>query len=267
MPEDNIHSFVTGQTNDDEGFYVSNFIVGFAERGQMVTGETPDTNFVPVNPTPEKLIPSGDYTLQIRRGPSYGIIHYPPKFIPPPYRKLALSDSWDTNARFSDSISLVAPAGGDIPPGQTFTISDDVTTLRFQFVLQGTQVTSGDVAIGYSGLETASQIAGDMVTAINDEYSADDFKVCSSSNNPPQVDLFNAVSTSWPQSDIWDADPLDGIPATKVPGDRRSVEVQGEVLINADMVTDCPSGESRSCRARATREPTSRTRGRSPILP
>lgn len=79
MPGDifgNILSNQQAQNNDFEGFYIDDIIIGFAERGEMVTGaQTDQTGFfnVPQNPTfgaPTQLL-SGAYQLEIRRGTDY----------------------------------------------------------------------------------------------------------------------------------------------------------------------------------------------------
>ncbi len=69
-----------GQNNSFEGFYVDDIIIGYAERGEMVTQDdsvnTSPTSFytVPQNPAtgaPEEIL-VGDYQLEIRRGTEYG---------------------------------------------------------------------------------------------------------------------------------------------------------------------------------------------------
>ena len=288
---DRFHSNEAGQDNLHEGIYIDDIIVGFAEHGEMVTGQTAvDTTFVNVVPQPTKLIPAGDYTLQIRRGPSYGEIYYPPNFPPTQkYRVLALTNSWNANARMSDSISLVVPAASNIGSGQTFTISDPVNTVTFQFLLPSQ--TLGDpsyVAIPYTGTEDAGTMANDLVTAINNEYQGGVFTVTAADNNAPRVDLFGAVGASAgldPQSGgpsaiqvvtfgtegsfvdsavvPVDLDPgvpgfipPDTIPASKVPADMNTVQAQGEVIISSDMISDSANWGILVEPGPRTREPT-----------
>ena len=101
MPGDavgNILSNHQAQTNDFEGFYIDDIIVGFAERGELVTGaQTDQTDFfnVPQNPTfgaPTQLL-SGGYQLEIRRGTDYAA---PPNDQLP---DLVISSQLDTNDR------------------------------------------------------------------------------------------------------------------------------------------------------------------------
>ena len=63
-----------GQQNDFEGFYIDDIIVGFAERGEMVTGAAASqTDFFALNTPPNSnTVPVqtlfGEYQLEIRRG-------------------------------------------------------------------------------------------------------------------------------------------------------------------------------------------------------
>jgi hypothetical protein len=62
-----------GQQNDFEGFYIDDIIVGFAERGEMVTGAAAtQTTFFDINTPKSSTVPEqtlfGEYQLEIRRG-------------------------------------------------------------------------------------------------------------------------------------------------------------------------------------------------------
>lgn len=101
MPGDifgNIFSNQQAQNNDFEGFYIDDIIIGFAERGELVTGAQADqTAFfnVPQNPTfgaPTQLL-SGAYQLEIRRGTDYAA---PPNGQLP---DLTIYAQFDTNDR------------------------------------------------------------------------------------------------------------------------------------------------------------------------
>ncbi len=115
------------QNNDHEGVYVDDIIIGFAERGEMVTGTTANSNFIN-NPTlPANQILVGDYQLEIRRSTDYGIA------VPAPVPTLLLTNSFDTNHRFSSEHTLVAPAAHQVTDGQTFTLSDGTNSVVFEF--------------------------------------------------------------------------------------------------------------------------------------
>jgi hypothetical protein len=66
-----------GQNNGYEGFYIDDIIVGFAERGEMVTGATAgQTDFFSAGtPDPSDTVATqslqGSYQVEIRRGTEY----------------------------------------------------------------------------------------------------------------------------------------------------------------------------------------------------
>ncbi|NBX29036.1 fibronectin type III domain-containing protein, partial [bacterium] len=74
----NFNSSQRGQQNDHEGFYIDDIIVGFAERGEMVTGVSAvntaffDTD-TPVSGTSFPQVLQGAYQLEIRRGTEYAV--------------------------------------------------------------------------------------------------------------------------------------------------------------------------------------------------
>lgn len=97
------------QNNNFEGFYIDDIIIGFAERGEMVTGAQADqTAFfnLPQNPTfgaPTQLL-SGGYQLEIRRGTEYAA---PPNGQLP---DLTISTQFDTNDRLIREVEATVPS-------------------------------------------------------------------------------------------------------------------------------------------------------------
>ncbi|NBV47421.1 MAG: hypothetical protein EBR86_17735, partial [Planctomycetia bacterium] len=74
----NFRDISRAQNNAFEGFYVDDIIVGFAERGEMVTDATAgQVDFfslgTPVSPTYPTQSLQGPYQLEIRRGFEYGV--------------------------------------------------------------------------------------------------------------------------------------------------------------------------------------------------
>src|SRR5690606_6411032 len=72
-----------GQNNNFEGFYIDDIIVGFSERGEMVTGAAPDTAIFDLesnnrtafaDPTAPNRHLTGDYQIEIRRAGEYASI-------------------------------------------------------------------------------------------------------------------------------------------------------------------------------------------------
>ncbi len=191
-------SAARGQAGLLQGAYIDDIIVGFAGRGEMVTGDTTTANTsyfaVPVNPNPlapkQSLV--GAYQLEIRRGTIYGVNISPAK------PDIALVQSFDINDRLTQAITLVAPAGSQIVNGSTFSISDGVNTQTFEFVTTGQSVTTGFVGVTYSGSMSAPAVANAMVNAINGQTTAN---VQAANADPTKltsnrVNLFNAQSAS-----------------------------------------------------------------------
>jgi hypothetical protein len=88
-----------GDKNNFEGFYVDDIIIGYAERGEMVTGATEAQAgfFDIVTPDPKPLYIAeqsltGAYQLEIRRGTEYGM--QPMKLL----SDVAITRQFDTNA-------------------------------------------------------------------------------------------------------------------------------------------------------------------------
>ena len=79
-PEDPFHSNSRGQNNNQTGFFVDDIIVGFAQRGELITAATGDTNFdqLPTNSISE--ISSGYYQFSVHQATPYGT--YQPGFNP-----------------------------------------------------------------------------------------------------------------------------------------------------------------------------------------
>ena len=92
----NLSSPERGQNNAFEGFYIDDLIIGFAERGEMVTGAQggqSDTFSVatPVAKTYPQQSLSGDYQLEIRRGTEYAVQ------LDPTSKDIAIVGTIDTN--------------------------------------------------------------------------------------------------------------------------------------------------------------------------
>ena len=127
LPGDSFGAFnsnVRGQNNAHEGIYIDDVVIGLAERGEMVTGQTAATDFA-ANPNFSATdIVVGDYQLEIRRSAEYGV---------PDGDTLALYRSFDTNDRLAQNFTIEAPFGHEVADGQTFSLSDGIDTLVFEF--------------------------------------------------------------------------------------------------------------------------------------
>ncbi|TWU66700.1 Thermophilic serine proteinase precursor [Crateriforma conspicua] len=248
-----------------EGLYLDNFIVGFAERGEMVSGATPGQgNFTasfgavsgqyqlevrPGNEYSQQLdggllierglkdnpklsvpyylsVPSGpevvpydtfsfevydsvadaDVTLTFQYQPTEATRQNPslvdPNAIAVPYSVNAPQDaglivasvtnsvitaiqgvadvailgvrrvdsqptqSFDTNDRQTEAITLVAPAGSQLSDGDQFTLSDGSNTVVFEFTTDSA-VAFGSIGIRFTPADTPTDIAEAIIRAIN----------------------------------------------------------------------------------------------------
>lgn len=174
--------------NSFEGVYLDDFIIGFAERGELVTGATAagDQGFVtdtrPQLTSPDSpfdLLDTAAYTLEIRDASefvSFAAVNSPivtGGFFDTRFQV------FDTNDQLSDSISITLPAGDSIADGQGFTISGESGSVRFEFDQIGLGVSpsgvpvgngpsvAGSVPIAFSLDDSATSIAAATLAAIN----------------------------------------------------------------------------------------------------
>lgn len=154
------NSPVRGQNNANEGFYLDDIIIGFAERGEMITGANANAAFN-VNPAISALddLISFPYQLEIRRGQDYTI-------------GSLLLETFDTNDRLASTYQLFAPRGNQIVDGQFFVLTDGVKSVRFEFddlasPRTAPVVTPGSISIPFRASQSDHVIAQAIVAAIN----------------------------------------------------------------------------------------------------
>lgn len=201
------------RANTGEGVYLDDFVIGFAERGEMVTGAsliagadlfaTSQEQNLTNPPAPSARLVTGAYQLEIRDGSEYVRYQFPTDRPPfPEYFR-----TFDTNDRLvSGAVTLVAPAANELIDGMTFTISDSVRQLTFEFDMIGSTagVTNGHVRIPFDGNTisegSADQVAQAIVAAINSPSVQSLLKVTAgltlgANGSPagPVVQLFGSV--------------------------------------------------------------------------
>ena len=116
------------QDNQHEGAYIDNILIGFASRGEMVTGSSPSASppFVANTTQAGSEIDEGAYQLEIRQATEYGqTMSSAPT--------LALFEGFDVNDRLVDGVSLTSASGHFYRDGQTFTLSDGTGAVTFEF--------------------------------------------------------------------------------------------------------------------------------------
>ncbi|MHB8954104.1 MAG: dockerin type I domain-containing protein [Pirellulaceae bacterium] len=121
-----------GMDNNHEGVYIDDIIIGFAERGELVTGAVGNADFVANPQEPDFSELQGMYQVEVRRGPEYGLSDLVPPVTFNIYEFLG-GRSFDTNDRLGQHVSFVAPSADQLRDGQQFQISDGVDTVVFEY--------------------------------------------------------------------------------------------------------------------------------------
>lgn len=157
------------QNNSVEGVYIDDIIIGFAERGEIITGAQANQNFI-TNPRYNGLdLSTGEYDLEIRRGAEFGTSVGTAN---------VLNRGIDTNDREVGGATLTVPGAAAISNGSTIVISDGVNSVTFQFIDQKGSLTAtpGAFAISFNPAsgpagnhqpETAAVLASRLRDAIN----------------------------------------------------------------------------------------------------
>ncbi len=142
-----------------EGLYLDDFVVGFAERGEMITG----AGFDDIDISGGSTV-AGEYQLEIRPGTEHGN----GTLIGPGHTNLELTATFDTNARQTSAATIVAPHVSQISDGDTFSLSDGVRTIRFEFDFSAAPtVTPGNIRVPVNAANSQSEVADAIRTAIN----------------------------------------------------------------------------------------------------
>ncbi len=146
-----------------EGLLIDDIIIGFAERGEMVSYAYNDPSFT-INPdsqTTDAL--TGEYQLEIRLATDPGFTQRPTAGSP---NSLQLARTFDTNERLARQTTLAPTDGSQILDGDTFTISDGINTLVFEFDTDGV-VESGHVRVPFEAGFSTQQVCVSVRDAIN----------------------------------------------------------------------------------------------------
>ena len=153
----NVDYTTNGGVAGEAGLRLDDIIIGFAERGETVFEAARGTTFTGF-PTGG----SGEYQLEVRRSTDFAS---EAGFL------IALDDDFDTNDRQSRSITMVAPAPGDIADQQTFVLGDGAINQTFEFDKAGDGVTFGNTSVDIVGFTTATEVAEAIRDAINSQSS------------------------------------------------------------------------------------------------
>ncbi|MEW4453880.1 GEVED domain-containing protein [Bremerella sp. JC817] len=187
--------FGTAPGLDNAGFtgaFIDDIIVGFAERGEMVTGSNSGTTGFIRNPSLPLGLPNnqnltGTYQLEIRRGVDYGT---PTGASSGRQLRFDSGFSFDTNDRLVQGYSILAVAGANLQTGDQIRIGDGTDFVTFRFYDLASSIeqfkrdsglstdpedglieydkAAGYYSIGYSATDSAAEIAERLIDAIND---------------------------------------------------------------------------------------------------
>jgi hypothetical protein len=239
--------YLRGANNAYEGFFIDDIIIGFAERGELITNATADVSFV-ANPgyKPINEVTRGAYTLEIREATPYGTWSWGAE--KPYYAQV--ENSIDTNDRLNQSITLTVPDVTSLSHLSTFEISDGKNTVTFQFVGQyyntttngwqdaaGYSSSSGYVPVRYHGTETPGQLAATIAAAVN--RASTTLKLFNVSATTRDVNAAVMSNSAWNEAkvDLFNAANADGasIVATVYDelGDDNRLRDQGQVIVDS----------------------------------
>ncbi|TWT73241.1 dockerin type I domain-containing protein [Allorhodopirellula solitaria] len=195
--------------NAHEGVYIDDIIIGFAERGELVTAatETPqdeafvDSGELSLTSPPESPRPtqSGPYQLEIRDASEYiasGVIDSSlPNLVDGRFR------AFDTNDRLvSGAASLVTKPAAEIVDGSTFTIAGASQRVTFEFdVLPASGPSNGfaqnanRVVVQVASDATAEEVADTIIERINSQQVSSILGVSANRGNLTQVNSSDSV--------------------------------------------------------------------------
>jgi len=161
-----------GQNNNHEGWYIDDIIIGFAERGEMVTNAPAGVtgfDFLRQPRLDEPIVVQGSYQLEIRRGDEFGTL------VVDPYRVVVLAQQADTNDRWTQDITLIFPDATKIAHGDRFFIEDGTRRATFVFLDQdiGTNrpitppLNGSEIPVYFRAVMSAGEIANAVADAVN----------------------------------------------------------------------------------------------------
>ncbi len=254
-----------GSLSFAEGLRLDDFIVGFAERGETVFGAPSGAQFVGGGFGGV----SGEYQLETRLATDFTSSNA--------IGGVVLDASFDTNDRQSQSVTLVAPAGSQISPGDKFVLGDGVARQVFEFRTAGA-VTFGNTPVTYSPSDSPAEIAAAIRTAITNQ-SVIDLEASTASGQDTQAPTdgrltlsgrangtFDPIASALlaPASLVTDADGNLLMPAILHDGrgDENFLRPQGEVIVEHNTISDVRGIGIWSEPGHARRQPKSPTQQR-----
>jgi VCBS repeat-containing protein len=177
----------TGQV--PAGIFLDDFILGFAERGEVVFSASNVPGSQTFNASrfyelaggplgiPAREVNTGTYQLEIRVAADYGTTNRQGELRLENTLLGPLGRTYDTNERLTKSAALIFDSASEIQDGASFTLSDGVRTVLFEFDVvtsandRSIGVTPGAIAIPVSPNNSSVVIAAAIRDAINGAFS------------------------------------------------------------------------------------------------
>ncbi len=103
-----------GRNNAFEGIFIDDFVIGFAERGEIVSQAPADATYIPETRRPTGKVLEGAYQFEIRRSFEHATASYSEQY---PYI-LDYSEGFAANDRLSNGIAITAAQTWSDRPGQ-----------------------------------------------------------------------------------------------------------------------------------------------------
>lgn len=181
------------------GVHIDDVLIGFAERGEMITqaDANPTFSIRPGYNTTGRML-TGQYQLEMRRATDYGTSVEARLGAFGTATALVLNETYDTNERQAQQMTLIAPAGGALSDGQTFQLGDGSGDLTFEFDLATNGVIQpGNVRVPFRATDADYVVAAAIRDAIN------------SSSVQSQLDLQAALSDGTKQGSSSRANRID----------------------------------------------------------
>ncbi|WP_040768554.1 pre-peptidase C-terminal domain-containing protein, partial [Novipirellula maiorica] len=159
--------------NNHEGVFIDDIIIGFAERGELVTDSRAvaqtetfvedGTRFFTSTPRPTQPTVTGAYQLEIRDASEYVDSEAESQF-----------RTFDTNDRLTDGYALRAFSGTELIDGSTFTVGTAGAELVFEFDLidasgvnDGLNSPNSQIAIVVNESATETEVGAAIINALN----------------------------------------------------------------------------------------------------
>lgn len=251
-----------GMDNAYEGVYIDDIIIGFAERGEMVTNAPANTNFIDNDDVLNPDLPLGQdflgivdgaYDVEIRRALDYGVTQ-------DPQPTNVLFRAIDTNDREALGTSVEVPTADQIPHGSTILLSDGIreVTLEFVDLAAASAGSPGTVPIFFDSRDATlgtyndskEGVAASLVAAINSQAVQNILTIQATTVNTvgtaSRIHLIgNAImtpdSTLSPNMVFTHYDDIvqafTGVPLP-ILGDQNHKRDQGQIIIESSFITD-----------------------------